>query len=325
MIMRYLAAATALVLLAAPASGQERVSLSFDWPAGLRGTVTNTMDQATGAAGMQMSQRTVTTHRIETEDDPRGLLIRYRDGDLLEFSAPALAQAEGGETYMRATAEASYDMVVDEDGQLLEITRDSASMAKISAAVEEMMGPLRAMAGSEGMAGILDGMLSDEALNATIEQSWTSVVGVPDADALVIGEGFVSEMETPLPMMQNRSLLMDTETTVTGRVPCVEGGAPDACVLVRTESRMDPEDMRMMMDEMFGEMFGGMSTDMQMDLGVGAFEQSMTTESIMEPGTLIPHSMTMKTLVNVEMTMMGQTIPSTQEMTVTVVYDWENR
>jgi len=321
--MRVLIAFLSIALFSAPASAQDRVRLTFDWPAGLNGTVTTTTEQSTGAAGMQMTQRTVTTQRIETEDHPQGLLVRYRDGELVESSAPAMPGMDGTDALTRTIAEASFDMVVDEQGALVEVTRDSATMAKIEAALQEMMAPLQAMPGAEGVTEMLEGMMSDDALNANVQQSWSSAVGIWTQDELVIGETLATREEAPFPMMQNRTLLMDLKTTVHGRVACADGRAADSCIRVVVESTVDPDDMRAMMDEMFGEMFGSLGAGMELSIEIGAFEQLSTVETVLEPATMLPYSVTMTSTADVEMTMMGQTMPTQQEMTMTIVYDWE--
>ena len=324
--MRALSVIAALTLLAAPASAQETVRLSFDWPAGLRGTVITTSSQTSGAMGMNMSQGYVISQRIETESHPEGLLVRYRDGELVEMTGDMLTGAAGADGFMRATAEAGYDMIVDDDGVLVRVERDSVSIAELRAAMEEMVGTLGGSAeASGGMGGMLEGMLSDDALNAQIEQSWAQMVGSWVQDGFTFGEAVASREEAPFPLMQNRSLLMDKATTIRERVPCFDGGAADQCVLVVVETSIDPENMRQMMDEMLGQTLGGMSADVDLELELGAFEQTMVTETILDPNTMLPFSTTFTTVVDMEMTIMGQTMPSQQEMSVTTEYAWENR
>jgi len=324
--MRPLTLIAALALLAAPVSAQETVRLSFDWPAGLSGTVTTTSSQTSGAMGMNMSQTYVISQRIETESHPEGLLVRYLDGELVDMTGDMAQGAAGTEGFMGAIAEAGYDMIVDDDGSLVRIVRDSATMAALRVAMEEMMGT---EGGSEdasgGMAGMLEGMFSDDALNAQIEQGWAQMAGSWVRDEFTLGETVTSREEAPFPLMQNRTLLTEKATTVRERVPCVAGGAADECVLVVVETSIDPEDMRQMMDEMFAQMIGGMGADMDLEIGLGAFEQTMVTETVLDPTTMLPYSSTVTTAADMEMTVMGQTMPTRQEMSVTMEYDWENR
>ncbi len=324
--MRPLTLIAALALLASPVSAQETVRLSFDWPAGLSGTVTTTSSQTSGTMGMSMSQGYVISQRIETEDHPEGLLIRYRDGELVEMTNNLPTGTAGAEGFLGATAEAGYDMIVADDGSLVRVERDSASMANLRAAMEEMIGPAgEAGEVAGGMAGMLEGMLSDDALNAQVEGSWAQMAGPWIRDDFTLGEAVTSREEAPFPLMQNRSLLMDKATTVRERVPCVEGGPADQCVLVVVETSIDPEDMRQMMDEMFAQMLGGMSADMDLEIGLDAFEQTMVTETILDPNTMLPYSSTFTTAADMEMTVMGQTMPTRQEMSVTMEYAWESR
>jgi len=320
--MRILTTFATLTLLAAPISAQERIPLSFDWPVGLRATVTTTSEQSTTAAGMEQSQRTVTSYVMETEDHPAGLRVTYRNGQLVETDAP-VGGMEGADAFMRAIAEAPYDLVIDEEGTLVEVVRDSSTLGSLRAALDEMMAPLRSMPGAESMVGMFEGMLSDNALNAEVAQNWTSSVGLWAGDELVVGETVTSQEEAPFPLLENRTLLMDMQTTVEGRVPCRDGAPADGCVRVRVRSSPDPDDIRPMLEEMFTEMFGNSGAEVQFELG--NFEQTATVEAVLEPGTLLPHSITVTSDADVEIAVMGQMLPTRQSTTSTIVYEWGDR
>jgi len=311
------------LLAAVPASAQEAISLTFDWEPGLRAVVTQTMDQASGTAGMTMEQRTVARHTLETAEHPRGLVIRFRDGELIESAAPTLQGVPGAEAFTRTIAEAPYDVIVDDEGELLSIERDEATMRDLEVALSEMLEPLRAMPGAAGMTGMLEGMISDAALNAEAEQNWSSSVGLWTGDEFVVGETYTSREEAPFPMMENRTLIMDLETTLEGRVPCTEGASADSCVRLVVRSAADPEDIRAMMEEMFAEMFAGGGMEMQIELG--EFEQSSVVEAVIEPETLLPHTITVRSDADIEVTVMGQTMPTVQESVMVVRYDWQIR
>jgi len=313
----------ALLLVGVPASAQEAISLNFDWDPGLRAVVTQTMDQSSGTAGMTVEQRTVARHTLETAEHPEGLVIRFRNGELIESAAPTMQGVPGAEAFVRTIAEAPYDLIVDDEGELISIERDEATMQDLEAALSEMLDPMRSMPGAEGMTGMLEGMISDAALNAEAQQNWSSSVELWAGDELVVGETYTSREEAPFPMMENRTLIMDLETTLEGRVPCTEGAATDSCVQLVVRSAADPEDIRAMMEEMFAEMFSGGPAEMQIELG--EFEQSSVVEAVIEPETLLPHTITVRSNADIEVTVMGQTMPTVQQSEMVVRYDWQNR
>lgn len=316
-------ALVSLLIATAPLSAQEAIRLTFDWEPGLRGTVTQTMDQSSGTAGMQVQQRTVTRHSIETADHPEGLVIRFRDGEVLESTMPTAEGVPGAEDFTRAVWEASYDVIVDEEGNLVRIERDEATMERLRAALDEMIEPLRSMPGAEGMTGMFEEMMSEGALNAEAEQNWTSSVGLWAGDEVVVGETYTSREEAPFPMMENRTLVMDVETTLEGRTACVEGGPADACVRLVVSSSADPADVRGVMEEMFGRMFADAPAEMEISLG--EFDQTSVVEAVLEPETLLPHTVTVTSNADIEMTVMGQTMPMVQEMEMVTEYAWEGR
>ena len=122
-------------------------------------------------------------------------------------------------------------------------------------------------------------------------------------------------------MMENRTLLMDLETTLEGRVPCADGGPASACVKLVVGSSADPDDVRPMMEEMFAEMFAG--SPMQMDVQLGQFEQSSVVEAVVEPSTLRPHTITVTSTADIEITAMGQTMPTVQSTEMVISYAWQ--
>ncbi len=317
----------AFLLVPGPLTAQETIPLTFAWQPGLRGTVTQTMDQSTGVMGMQMEQRMVTRYAIEVLDHPEGVLIRFRDGEMLESSMPGLpgmpsdALPAGAEEFTSLMATASYDAIVDGQGQLVRIERDEATRARLEAVMEEMLAPLREM--SNEMPAMFEGLLSEETLNATVKQSWNTSLGFRPGDEVVVGETYTSRDELPFPVMQNRSVLMDLATTVTGRVACRKGGAPDGCVRMLTDARTDPEDIRMMMEEMFDQMLA--NAPVEMEISMGAFEQTFRVEAITEPATLVPHRVSLTSDAEIEMDMMGQSLTTVQRMELEIVYEWEGR
>lgn len=321
--MRSLLLAVTAFLLALPASAQERVRLTFDWPAGLTGEVTETVEQTQSVMGMTNTQRTVTRRPIETEDRADGTLIRYFRGELVEASAPAMGAIEGGDEFTRLVAEAPYDMIVADDGTLVEISRDPATIDSLRAGLEALLEPMRGMPEMEAMASMFEGMIGGDALNAAIEQNWDSSIALWAGDEVQLGETFVSETEAPFPLMDNRTLVMEMATTVTERLACVEGGAPDGCIRIVVESAVDPADFRPMMEEMMGEMLANLPADMSVEFG--EIDQATRIEAIVEPGTLIPHRVILSSGGDIEMIMMGQAMATTQEMVVTTTYDWRGR
>jgi hypothetical protein len=321
--MRSLLYAGVGLILAHSLSAQERVRLDFAWPAGMSGTVTETTQMSQSVMGMANDQRTVTRRGIETLDHPEGLRIRYLRGELLETSAPGMEAIEGGDEVTRLMAEAPYDMIVDDQGSIVEITRDQETLDSLRAGMERMLEPLQGMPNAESMTSMLEGMIGGEALDAAISQNWNSSVGLWNADELTLGETYTSEEEAPFPLVQNRTILMEMSTTVVERTPCYEGGAPDGCVKVVMVSVIDPDDFRPLMQEMMGEMMAGLPEEMPMEFG--NIDVNTTTEAIVEPGTLVPHRITMTSGGDIEMILMGQAMTTTQEMVATMTYDWQRR
>lgn len=322
-----IAVTTALVLSAAlwssSVSAQETIPLAFGWEPGLRATVTQTTSQSAGGAGAQIEQMTITTYNIETAEHPEGLVIRYRDGQLVESRMPQFENVPGGPEFIAAVASASYDVIVDGDGELLRVERDDATTEALRAALEEMAAPIRSMPGSEGMVELFEQVMSDGVLNAEVHQNWNSAVALWAGKEVLEGETYTRREEAPLPMMDNRTLLTEIETTLRGRTACAEGGAADGCVRLEVRSSVDPDDLRPAIEEMFGQVIA--NTSMEIEISLGEIQQSSLSEVIVEPSTLLPHSVSVSGGTEAEMTVMGQTVTTVQSMETLITYEWQAR
>ncbi|MDT8368678.1 MAG: hypothetical protein RQ745_05695 [Longimicrobiales bacterium] len=311
------------LLLATPLAGQQAVPLTFDWIPGMRARVTTTTEQSRTTPMGGGSIRTVASSLLTTEAHPRGLLLRHRRGELIEAEASGTTGIEGAGDVARVLAEAPHDLLVDRSGRLLEVRRDAETRARLRAALREMLAPASETSGSEDLTGALDRMLSDEALDADLRQSWSSAVELWIDAGLAVGETVTSVEEAPFPMLENRAVMMEMETTLEGYIPCVEGGAPESCVRLRVVSTPDAKDVRPMMEEMLARNFGGSVAGMPLELE--GFVQTSIVEATVEPGTLVPHNVIVHSVADLQLTLMGQSVPTHQEMTSVTTWAWEAR
>jgi len=319
-MLRYFGLASALLaLVAAPISAQS-VSFDFNWKPGMTATVTTTQVQSQSQMGMTSETSYSQESRYTVEDHPQGVLVRSTNGRLTQFSSPQAQQAPFVEDLMRTMAEADCQMVIDENGILVDYQGSAAMDAKLKEILDEALAPMRDMPGAEGMTAMFEGFASGDLLKTMVESQWASAVEFWTMEELTMGEFVDSREEAPVPMLANRTLMMDMQMGVTEYTPCTEGAAADSCVVVEVRATPDPSDLQPLMEEMIGEMFSGLG--MEMEIGFDGMEQTTVSRTVVDPATMIPYRVTMDQKSDVSMSMMGQSMQTSQGNRTEIVYSW---
>ncbi len=319
-MLRHFGLATALLAFVADPASAQSVSFDFGWKPGMTATVTTTQIQSQSQMGMTSETQYSSEYRLAVEDHPRGVLVRSTNGKMTGFSSPQAAQAPFVEDLMRAMVEADYQMVVDENGILVDYQGSEAMDARVKEILDEALAPMRGMPGAEGMATMFEGLASGDLLKTMVESQWASTIEFWTMEELKMGEFVTSQEEAPVPILANRTLLMNTEMGVTEFAPCREGAAADSCVVVEVRASPDPSDLQPLMEEMIGEMFAGLGMDME--IGFDSMAQTTVSRIVLDPATMIPYRVTMDQTSEVSMSMMGQSITTSQGNRTEMVYSW---
>jgi hypothetical protein len=293
-LAKLLRAAFAVVVVmtwSAPVLAQERptaidtVRLRFAWPVGTRARIETTRyrervaersDTTLGRASYQMS---VTSH-------PEGLLVSHDN-----FVFPALGPAS---TNLQAVAERVGAMVpqyvVDSEGGFLRINDVSRMKALLDSMMTQLLGPV-----AQGPARqTLESLLSAEALTGLAAQDWNAIVGMWAGADLELGEAYELEEQAPLPMVPGAVVPMISEFSVERRTSCVEGGSDRGCVEIQLVAEPDADSMKQVLSRFMQRLAADAS------LGGIGFEELQVESGIVlitEPGTLLPHRVTLSRTV----------------------------
>ncbi len=270
-----------------PALAQDRpsavdtVRLRFAWPVGTRAQiettryrerVAETSDTTLGRATYQMSVRS----------HPDGLLIAHDN-----FVFPALGPAS---TNLQAVAERIGALVpqyvVDGEGSFLRIHDVNRMKAMLDSMMTQLLGPIDPGPARQ----TLESMMSAEALIGLAAQDWNAIVGMWAGADLELGEVYEMEEQTPLPMLPGAVVPMVSEFSIEGRISCVEGGSDRNCVEIQLVSQPDPDSLKQILTQFMQRLASGTSSG-----GVG-FEDLQVESGVIlvtEPGTLLPHRVTL--------------------------------
>jgi hypothetical protein len=275
-----------------PAVAQERsspvdtVRLRFAWPVGTRAQVettryrervAETSDTTLGRASYQMS---VTSH-------PDGLLISHDN-----FVFPALGPTS---TNLQAVAERIGALVpqyvVDGEGAFVRIHDVNRMKALLDSMMTQLLGPIDPGPARQ----TLESMLSTEALTGLAAQDWNAIVGMWAGADLELGEVYEMEERTPLPMVPGAVVPMVSEFSIEGRTSCVEGGSDRNCVEIQLVAEPDADSMKQALTRFMQRLASDPS------LGGIGFEELQVESGVIlitEPGTLLPHRVTLSRTVS---------------------------
>ena len=307
-------ASTGLAMMQAQDAAAQRpdtVQLRFGWAAGsarvestrFQERIAESTDTTAGSAA----------YRMNVAADGDGLLISYVD-----FVFPPPADSSEAAT-MNALAERAAAIVprfiVDSAGAFVRIHDVASVRLQFDSLITRMLAPDEAAAAR----GMLETVLSEDALSGLAAQEWNAIVGMwADAD-LVIGETYQLEEQADLPMIPGATVTMISEFGVVQRTSCDGNGTAADCVEIRLISRPDPEAMK----EILAQFMQGLLN--APGLGGIAFERlDMTNELVLitEPGTLRPHRARISKTVTGVVAAAGERGEVTQTEVRTFRYTW---
>lgn len=307
-------ACTGLALAQAQEAAAQRgdtVQLRFGWTVGsaqvestrFQERVAESTDTTAGSAAYRMNVAAV-------ED---GLVISYVD-----FVFPPPTDSSERAT-LNSLAEQAAAIVprftVDSTGAFVRIHDVESVRLEFDSLITRMLAPDEAAAAR----GMLDTVLSEEALTGLAAQEWNAIVGMwADAD-LVIGETYQLEEQADLPMIPGATVPMISEFGIVQRTSCDENGTAADCVEIRLVSRPDPEAVKAILAQFMQGLLNAPG------LGGIAFERlDMTNELVLitEPGTLRPHRVRISKSVTGVVAAAGERGEVTQTEVRTFRYTW---
>ena len=269
-----------------PAAGADVVSLRFNWPANIGIGVSFASRQVREQPGVSTDISIQGHYQISVVDHPQGLRVMQSGLETTLFeSIPTMPPPV--ETLYRNLAALSPDYVVSADGALIGVD----GLDQLAASVRDSMAPLFEAAGPQaaGVRGMVDEMLSEDALFAQIQEEWNAMVGTWVGADFELGVGYVLEESVPIPMFPDMSLPMRYSFEASERGPCAAGAAENSCVRLRMESAPDEAQLAAFV-ERFVARVGGELADAEG--AIGQLSRVDTIELLAEPGTLLPHELT---------------------------------
>jgi len=307
---------TLLVLLVLLSSSQvfaqgETVNVAFDWSTAKNSSSTYQKTKIRSQAGKEIA-------RTEANGSFKTTIVKVDEGFRLDFADMSMdishTPEQANEMLQSAVQRLSSirpSYIISNEGQLLKVSQLDEYQKILRSELDNMFSEVpeddaKKPEFKELMAkmnGLFDQMLSEEALFASMQQSWNRDVAQWIGFEAEVGYIYEVEYTTPVPMLGNAEIDTNGVYEFLGSTDCKsnagEGMAgsdnsaasENDCVELKFSSVLDPESTVQVIEQVFKAVGQEMPADFTMKL-------DYETYVVTEPDTLIPHSsLEIKTIV----------------------------
>lgn len=205
-----------------PVSADDNVvSLNFDWPVGLQGTIENYTNYADtteidGDHGVQ-TESIWKTIRFTVSEQPDGLQFDY---DVMKSSYHPEPDKETVEKQLWQLAYTTIPShVVSTEGEFVGLTKEQEMLDKVSKEVDEKYGDSLNKI-PEHILSELGSMFQSDYYWAISYHNWERDIGQWISTEMIIGRDYERDGIMEIPFIENTELPYQTTTTLLGFLPC---------------------------------------------------------------------------------------------------------
>jgi hypothetical protein len=270
-----------------PSAAADTARLRFGWTAGTTARVDfeRLRIRDTGA-GVDTS-RIAYAYTMRVEAHPEGLVVRSSDAVWEEIPGD---EAEPLARMMKALAAGGIPggvgSVIASDGEFLRVT----GLGELrEALLQGLGGSLESMEGAAGVEDILSSLLTEEALELSAAQEWTSLVGFWLAADLEVGSFYEFEDEMDTGLVPGMPIPAVVVFGAEERVPCSGDEGAARCIRLITETIPEPEAFEALTRRLMTT-FG--VPEREADALAMEMDVEVLTALVAEEGTLLPHLLT---------------------------------
>lgn len=280
-----------LALLPAPCAAQvpDSVELRFAWPIGT--TVDVHASRWRARTGQADTLDVAARYRIEVQAHAQGRLIRYSNLALDANAEPGAASVEAA---LERIAGLLPSYIVGADGEFIRLHDLSAYRRGVERLVRDI-------AGEPEMASriltLLQPMLSEQALTATVAREWDMLVGLWAGADLEVGAVYEYEDRSYVPLAPDVPIPMIAEFSVAERLAC-PAATRRRCVRIEHISTVDEDSVARAVRAVLERFTAGSGVALKID----DFEIENLLELVTEPTTLLPHTARLSNSVRLRFT-----------------------
>lgn len=279
------------------------VTLAFDWPEGLSGSVKR--DQMEQMAPQPEETSTV-TYTLTTKPLSGGVELTYSEPR--DAAVPGVSDEELG---AMAPMFEAVPTILLKDGKVVSI----GNAAAMRAIVDELA-PIPADAPADIKAQ-MEATRSDEFFLQAAQSEWATLTTVWHNQTLTPGEGVEVRSQSPL-----LGLPTPIETVI--RMKLVEwlacpGAAERRCVRLEYSSTPDPASLQKATDTLVHN-----AARQGVKFEIQSLERTFEVDLVTEPSTLVPHTFSSREVTKLEATQNGQPASTSKIKVRTETYRWES-
>lgn len=257
----------------------DKVSLNYQWPAGLQASVSGAQTKEKFVNGQaQSAVKTDMSYTMVTETHEQGLVISYSDVSTSVDSGNAAAQG-WLKNYMELISESLPSLTVGRNGQFLGAAGLPELKSRLMTSLKSLLGELPEQQRNQILTGV-DKFYSEETINVQLQSQWNNIVGQWVGAEFEKGGVYETEYETPIPALGNQTIKTIAQYQFVDRVNCDDTDTANRCVRLAFHSETDKISASELLSRLVPE-----------GVSVPDIEISVVSDLIVvtDPNTLLPY------------------------------------
>ena len=262
----------------------ERVTLSFGWPAGLHGKVHYSAKKTNVSASQVRRQGLLGSYTLKTQNSPDGLRIHFDHVEVHPDGFTGTTTEVRVQRFITELASAMPSYLVDDAGTYVKLVGMADFQRNIHDAMQHFLSDLPS-AQRQNIMRVADFLTSSRQLEANMVANWNQVVGAWAGVTLEQGRLYQSVRTDVVPALANVEVPVEAEIVYRGKVPCTTRSKRRLCVLLDMQSRIDSERLTATLEPLLEQWQQQHAATVELD----QLEMNSTVRLVTEPQTLIPH------------------------------------
>ncbi len=273
-----------LLMPLAPAEA-EAVKLSFAWPKNLAGTAKFSAKKTRGAQGHRQVIAVRGSYGFTAKPVADGQLISFGKTQVDVQVDPPVAGIQGKlQQFMLGAANRRPSYVVDGQGKYLRLEGMERYRRDLRQGYGELLGEMPDET-KQRVQTMIEGVLSDQQLEARMAQSWNRDVGSWAGAEFERGKAYEREYSNPVPMLGNTAVPMKATYRYLGPVKCGKAASTGRCAHLEIRTSVDSDKVAQALEAFIKRMAGQGAGEFRIE----KFQVDTTVRLVTEPDTLVPH------------------------------------
>jgi hypothetical protein len=283
-VLLLLCICTALGTLPVTLLADERVTLSFAWPAGLNATVHYSATKTHFSETQVRRQGLLGSYTLQTQSTPDGLRIHFDHVEVHPDGFTGTATEVRLQRFITELANAMPSYLVDHAGAYVRLVGMADFQRNIHLAIEHFLSDLPRTQ-RKNIMRVADFLTSGRQLEANMVANWNQVVGAWTGVTLEQGRLYQSVRTDVVPALANIEVPVEAEIVYRGKVPCTARSTRRLCVQLDMQSSIASERLTVALEPLLRQWQQQHAAAVRLD----QLEMNSTVRLVTEPDTLIPH------------------------------------